>query len=68
MLSYGPTFAEFSERVAKLVDRILKGAKPADLPMEQATRFELAVNLKTAKALGIMVPKAVLVRADHVID
>jgi putative ABC transport system substrate-binding protein len=68
MLSYGATFAEFSERVAKLVDRILKGAKPADLPMEQATRFELAVNLKTAKALGVMVPKAILVRADHVID
>lgn len=68
MLSYGPTFAEFSERVAKLVDRILKGAKPSEVPMEQATRFELAVNLKTAKALGVMVPKAVLVRADYVID
>ena len=68
MLSYGATFAEFSERVANLVDRILKGAKPADLPMEQATRFELTVNLKTAKALGITVPKTVLIRADHVID
>ena len=68
MLSYGPTFAEFNERVASLVDRILNGAKPAELPMEQATRFEPAVNLKTAKALGIMVPKAVLVRAGHVID
>jgi len=55
-------------RGAELVDLILKGAKPSDIPVEQAARFELVVNLETAKALGIMLPPTVMVRADHVID
>jgi putative ABC transport system substrate-binding protein len=68
LVSYGPTFDEISKRVAYQVDRILKGAKPADIPFEQATRFELVVNLKTAKALGISIPSSVLLRADAVIE
>ena len=68
LVSYGPTFDEFDRRVASQVDRILKGAKPAEVPFEQATRFELVVNLKTAKALGVTVPRSVLVRADAVIE
>jgi putative ABC transport system substrate-binding protein len=67
LLSYGPTLAEINTRVAAYVDKILKGAKPADLPVERPTRFELAVNLKTAAALGITIPPAVVARARRVI-
>jgi putative ABC transport system substrate-binding protein len=67
LLSYGPSLAEVSTRVAAYVDRILKGARPADLPVERPTRFELAVNLKTATALGITIPAAVVARAGRVI-
>jgi putative tryptophan/tyrosine transport system substrate-binding protein len=67
LLSYGPNTREFTQLVARQVDKVLKGAKPADLPMEQATRFELVVNLKTATALGVTIPQGMLLRADEVI-
>jgi len=67
LLSYGPSLAEVNTRVAAYVDKILKGAKPADLPVERPTRFELAVNLKTASALGITIPTTVVGRAGRVI-
>ena len=65
---YGPKFGDQVQRVAGYVDRILKGARPADLPVEQADRFELTLNLKTAKALGLTIPQSLLLRADQVID
>jgi putative ABC transport system substrate-binding protein len=68
LMSYGPTFAELDGPVGAFVDRIRKGAKPGDLPIEQPTRFELVINLKTAKALGLTIPDSLLRRADEVIQ
>src|SRR5262245_63692368 len=65
LLSYGPSLAELAPRAAEYVDRILKGAKPGDLPLEGPTRYYLTVNLKTAKALGIEVPTSILLRAGR---
>ncbi len=68
LIAFGPNIRDNYRRAATLVDKILKGAKPADLPVEQPTRFELVVNLKTAKALGLTIPPSVLVRADQLIQ
>jgi putative tryptophan/tyrosine transport system substrate-binding protein len=68
LLSYGPSFIGMYRRVAELVDRIGRGAKPSDLPIEQPTKFELVINLRTAKALDLIVPPSLLVRADEVIE
>jgi putative tryptophan/tyrosine transport system substrate-binding protein len=68
LISYGPNFVEQYGRGAGYVDRILKGEKPADLPVQAPTKYELTVNLKTAKALGLTVPQSILARADEVIE
>jgi putative ABC transport system substrate-binding protein len=68
MMSYAPDIPEVFRRAALFLDKILRGAKPGELPIEQPTKFELAVNLKTAKALGITIPRLILVRADKVVQ
>jgi putative ABC transport system substrate-binding protein len=68
LLAYGVNFPDLWRRAAAFVNKILKGAKPADLPVEQATKFDLVINLKTAKALGLTIPQSLLLRADQVIQ
>jgi putative tryptophan/tyrosine transport system substrate-binding protein len=67
-MSYGPNFPDLFRRTADFVDKILRGAKPADIPVEQPTKFDFVINLTTAKALGLDVPPTLLARADEVIE
>ena len=67
-MSYGPNLPDLWRRAAEFIDKILRGAKPADIPVEQPTKFDLAINLTTAKALGLKVPASVLARVDEVIE
>ena len=68
MLSYGQDLVDIWRRAASYVDRILRGAKPAELPVQLPTKYEMVVNLKTAKALGLTVPQSILLRADEIIE